>query len=70
MNAKLKGYRVMAGYTQEEIANLINISTAMYNYCENGKRSFTNEKEALIFDALKQKIPTLTLEELFPIPID
>lgn len=57
----------MAGYTQEDIAKLLGISAAMYNYCENGKRIFAAESEEKIFNTLKKKIPSLTMEELFPI---
>lgn len=57
----------MAGYTQEEMAMIINTSREMFNYCENGRRDFTKSQEKLIYEKLKLKIPSLTMEELFPI---
>lgn len=67
MNAKLKGYRVMAGYTQEEIASVLHVSRQAYNMKENGVNGFSQKERHTIFDVLKQKLPELTFEELFPI---
>ena len=37
----VKEYRVKMGYTQEQIAELLNIKQASYGRKENGKRAFT-----------------------------
>ena len=67
MNTKLKGYRVMAGYTQEDIAIELKVSRQSYNMKENGVNTFTQKERNLVFEILMKKIPSLTMEELFPI---
>lgn len=67
MNTKLKGYRTMAGYTQEKIAQQIGISRLSYVLKENGDKRFSQDQEKAIFEVLKEKVPELTMEELFPI---
>lgn len=57
----------MAGFTQEDIAKQLNMSVAMFNYCENGKRHFTSEREKLIMKILNKKLPDLKIEDVFPV---
>lgn len=52
----IKEVRKGKGYTQQYVANFLNITQSSYNRKENGKRNF-DLKEALI------------LEDLFNIPI-
>lgn len=66
MGSKLKGYRVMAGYTQEDIAKALGIHRPYYTLKENGSK-FTQEQRKIILKLLQRKIPSLTMEELFPI---
>ena len=40
----IKEYRVKMGYTQEQIAKLLNIKQNTYSNKENGKRAFTIEE--------------------------
>ena len=40
----IKEYRVKMGYTQEQIAELLNIKQNTYSNKENGKRAFTIEE--------------------------
>lgn len=44
----LKSKRALNGFTQEEIANEIGISTKSYNLKENGKRNFSLKEAATI----------------------
>lgn len=57
----------MAGYTQEDIAKKLKMSVAMFNYCENGKRRFTHDREKHILEILHMKLPELKLEDVFPV---
>lgn len=41
MLVKLKGKRVEKGYTQSDIAKLMNMATSTYNLKENGSREFS-----------------------------
>lgn len=63
----LKGYRVMAGYTQEDMAKTINIGRMTYIKKEKDITNFSFNEKQIIFSKLKEKLPTLTMEELFPI---
>lgn len=67
MRNKLKGYRVMAGYTQEDVAKMLGVSRVMYMYIENGTRTLTNDYELKVFKMLKAKIPNLKREDVFPV---
>ena len=40
----IKEYRIRRGYTQEQIAELLNIKQNTYSNKENGKRAFTIEE--------------------------
>ncbi len=67
MNVKLKGYRVMAGYTQEDIASALGISRSFYVLKENGGRKFSDIEETIVLRKLKEKIPELNKEDVFPL---
>jgi DNA-binding XRE family transcriptional regulator len=64
---KIKGYRVMAGYSQKDMASLINIGTVSYSLKETGKRQFNQVELEKIFKVLKEKLPNLEFENLFTI---
>ena len=60
MLLKLRGKRVEKGFTQEEIAKMIGLSTNAYNLKEQGKREFrVREINALL------KLLECTYEEIF-----
>ena len=41
---KIKEYRILKGYTQSEIANILNIKQSSYSNKELGKRAITVEE--------------------------
>lgn len=41
---KIKEYRILKGYTQSEIANILNIKQSSYSNKELGRRDFTVEE--------------------------
>lgn len=45
---KVKEYRLLNGYTQTEIANILNIKQNSYSNKESGKRAFTIEEIKLL----------------------
>ena len=49
----IKEYRIKRGYTQEQIAELLNIKQNTYSNKENGKRAFTIEEIKLLKELLK-----------------
>lgn len=62
---KLKGYRVMLGKTQRDMAKELNISVQSYNNKETGKTAF-NDKEKLAIKSLVAEIKSdITIDELF-----
>lgn len=61
---KIKGYRVMIGLTQKEMAEQLNINERTYNYKETNNSKFTVEelnKLQNIFNAHGLKITTSDL---------
>lgn len=45
---KIKEYRILKGYTQTEIANVLNIKQSTYSNKELGRRDFTIEEIKLL----------------------
>ena len=45
---KIKEYRLLKGYTQPEIANVLNIKQSSYSNKELGRREFTIEEIKLL----------------------
>ncbi len=63
--SKLRGYRVMLGLTQQQMANKLKISLQSYNNKELGKTPF-NDKERLAIKSMVAEIkPDITIDELF-----
>ena len=63
--SKLRGYRVMLGLTQQQMADKLKISLQSYNNKELGKTPF-NDKERLAIKSMVAKIkPDITIDELF-----
>ena len=50
---KLKGMRAERLMTQEEIADILGISTATYNRKENGNGSFTSNEISILLEVFK-----------------
>lgn len=50
---KVKEYRLKNGYTQTEIANILNIKQNSYSNKETGKRAFTIEEIKLLKELFK-----------------
>ena len=45
---RIKEYRILKGYTQSEIANVLNIKQSSYSNKELGRRDFTIEEIKLL----------------------
>lgn len=45
---KIKEYRILKGYTQSEIANILNIKQSSYSNKELGRRDFTIDEIKLL----------------------
>ena len=45
---KIKEYRILKGYTQSEIANILNIKQSSYSNKDLGSRAFTVEEIKLL----------------------
>ncbi|CYV40912.1 transcriptional regulator [Streptococcus suis] len=63
--SKLKGYRVMLGLTQKNMADKFGISLQSYNNKETGKTSFTDRERLIIRDLVREIKPDITIDELF-----
>lgn len=55
----LKRYRLMVGYTQKEMANILGITERGYRYYENGQREPNLSALVLIADLLKISLDDL-----------
>lgn len=52
MYLDLKGKRISMGYTQEDMAKMLNISLSSYNLKENGERDFSMDEVRRILELL------------------
>ncbi|MBZ4662812.1 MAG: hypothetical protein JG776_494 [Caloramator sp.] len=65
MNNKLIAYRNLLKLTQADMAKLLNISLTSYSFKENGKIPFKQNEMVLITKTFKEKIPNITMDEIF-----
>ncbi|HEM2541002.1 TPA: transcriptional regulator [Streptococcus suis] len=63
--SKLKGYRVMLGLTQKNMADKLEISLQSYNNKETGKTPFTDRERLIIREQVREIKPDITIDELF-----
>lgn len=61
---KVKGYRVMANLTQEEMAQVVGLQRRAYIDKENGTRLFTVAELIAIRDTLNEKGINVSLDDL------
>lgn len=64
-NFILAGYRTMLGKTQEDFAELLNISKQSYNQKELGKNMFHDKEKKIIKEYISKKFPEITIDALF-----
>ena len=62
---KLKGYRVMLGKTQRDMAKELNISVQSYNNKETGKTAFSDREKLAIKTMVSEVKTDITIDELF-----
>ncbi|NLD32629.1 MAG: helix-turn-helix domain-containing protein [Trichococcus flocculiformis] len=62
---KVRGYRVMLGKTQKEMAEIFNISKQAYSAKERGESRFSNEEMVTIKKMLLPMFPGITIDEIF-----
>ncbi len=65
MTAKVKGYRVMVGLTQQELASKLGISVQSYRNKEKGRVAFKDSEKIFIRELFGRVVKGITLEDLF-----
>ena len=65
MTAKVKGYRVMVGLTQQELASKLGISVQSYRNKEKGRVAFKDSEKIFIRELFGRVVKGMTLEDLF-----
>ncbi|MBG9987869.1 transcriptional regulator [Aerococcaceae bacterium DSM 111176] len=65
MKNVLKGYRIMLGYTQKEMAGLLDISRQSYHMKENLKVPFTDYEKIVIRNEVATLFPDISIDEIF-----
>lgn len=63
--ARIKGYRVMLGLTQQAMADKLGISLQSYNNKELGKTAFNDTERLAIKSIVAEIKPDITIDELF-----
>jgi len=62
---KIKGYRVMIGYSQDEMAAALGINKKSYANKENGTQEFKYSEMVMFLNVVKEKLPSVTMDEIF-----
>lgn len=61
----VKGYRILTGHTQQDLADIFGITKQAVSQKERGITRFS-EKEMIIFrDLVRQVIPNATIDDIF-----
>ena len=62
---KVRGYRVMLGKTQKDMAELFEISKQAYSAKERGETSFSEKEMLSIKEMLLPIFPGINIDEIF-----
>ena len=62
---KVRGYRVMLGKTQKDMAELFEISKLAYSAKERGETRFSEKEMLSIKEMLLPIFPGITIDEIF-----
>jgi len=65
MNTKLAAYRKLLNINQSEMAEKIGCSYVSYSKKETGKVQFSQNEMVTVIDIIKEKIPEITMDEIF-----
>lgn len=65
MSKNLAKYRRFINMTQRDMAKVAGCCLTSYYMKESGNRDFTQTEIYNIFNVVKEKIPDITIEELF-----
>lgn len=65
MNHKLVAYRKLLNLKQQEVADAIGINLATFSQKERGVRDFTQSEMIAITELFKNKIPNITMHDIF-----
>lgn len=62
---RVKGYRVMLGLTQKEMADVLGLSAQSYYLKENGRVKFTYDEMRIFRDRVQTIMPDVTIDDIF-----
>ncbi|QZN88059.1 helix-turn-helix domain-containing protein [Vagococcus lutrae] len=62
---KIRGLRVMAGFSQADIAEKFGISAQSYSKKERGITAFTDNEKIIFTNLISEVVPNETIESIF-----
>lgn len=62
---RVKGYRVMLGLTQKEMADVLGLSAQSYYLKENGRVKFTYDEMRVFRDRVRTIMSDVTIDDIF-----
>lgn len=65
MKNVIAGYRVMAGLTQKEMAELFNVSKQTYWSKEVGRSSFSDKEKVIFLEEVRKVVPNIRIDDIF-----
>lgn len=61
----VKGYRILTGYTQQDLADLFGITKQAVSQKERGVTRFSEKEMIVIRDLVREVIPNATIDDIF-----
>lgn len=62
---KIRGLRVMAGFSQADIAKKFGVSAQSYSKKERGITAFTDNEKIIFTELINEVVPNETIESIF-----
>lgn len=62
---KIRGLRVMAGFSQADIAKKFGVSSQSYSKKERGITAFTDNEKIIFTELINEVVPNETIESIF-----
>ena len=61
----IKGYRILTGYTQQDLANMFGVTKQSISQKERGISRFSDKEMIVIRNLVKEVIPNVTIDDIF-----
>ncbi|MGY0400711.1 helix-turn-helix transcriptional regulator [Carnobacterium jeotgali] len=61
----IKGYRILTGYTQQDLANMFGVTKQAISQKERGVSRFSDKEMIVVRNLVREVIPNATIDDIF-----